>query len=1319
MNQHADLIEPLTARELQILALIGEGQSYGEIGKELFIEKTTVTWYVQQIYDKLGLEKSQRNHQKALARAQAIGIIEAKDTSSNREQANLQIKNPYKGLRSFQQGDASEFFGREALIQRLLLRLGESGTMTHFLALVGPSGCGKSSVLHAGLIPALRKGGVQGSEQWIITSMVPGSHPLDELEASLARVSDKPGINIMAQLTRDERGLQRVCGMLLPENTELLLVVDQFEEIFSLVVDEKQRICFLKLISNSITQLHRRVWVMIALRADYYDRPLMTPVISELFRERTEVVTPLTADELAQAICMPAKQAGVQIESGLVEAMVEEVSERPGLLPLMQYSLTELFERHQNSIMTLADYYQIGGIRGALTQRAHVLYESLNGVQQALLRQIFLRLVRLGTDAEVLRRRVRRSELRDLVKDSQAVDELIDELAQYRLITLDYDPASDCGTVEIAHEALIREWEQLRDWLDDSRIDIRQQRLLAAAASDWREAKRDSSYLLSGTHLLQFQSWAQESQIELGPAEREFLTTSVNEKQHDDRQRRLIRNLVFSAVAIVAIVMSALAVIALDREQQAQEARIRADRRTLENSSIQLATYAQAAYIEGHTDLALLLAMKSVDMNDPPDLSEQIFRTITQGPGLRAILPTQINPITTLSISPNNKILLAGGCVTRESDLTCKQGSVIAIYIESDAPTLDKNPQLSYLDNKEFNGGINDIVFNPDDSSTALSACEDGIIALWDVSSISTAKVIRRYDGHAGAVNDVAFSPDGKQFISAYDQGTIILWDTGSGKEIHRLNSGTGDVTSVAFSRDSHMAISASDDGKTILWDVENKTETRRYASPAGVWLNQVIFGPADEYGVATVWGLSSNNAVYVWDLETAKQISEIPSGSNPYSDIAFTTGGDKVALAFEKMILLRNIVQGGYEQRLLQNSQAIDNSITALEISKDNTLLVSGDKEGDIELWNLPIRNDLDPEIVDKVTSLGNTALFPDQQHLLSSTGSADTTPPCLVKIDLQNNDVDECFTPLPNQVAPNGLAIDPTGQYVVVGGGNLEVTDPGTPEEPYLWVVDADSGDVLHQLEGHQHNIKALDISPDGRYALSGSAFRSTGSAVNGKGELILWDMQTGDGVRQFAYGNGIQGIAFSQDGKLAVTCSQMETNNYVLVWKIPTGEQVHKFSYGCIDAFFISNDESILINVNTETSMYQIVQIDANSGKIQLTFDGLNGTAVNFSISPDEQYLFAASLTSAALWNMNSSEALGKYSLPSPGANTWAVFPPESNNCIIVQDNSNQLIQWHINDLPSLANLRIWILKNRYLHQWTCSERKLYDIDPLCDQ
>jgi DNA-binding CsgD family transcriptional regulator len=199
MKDHTTLVEPFSAREHEILSFIDEGLSYGEIGQALHIQKATVTWYVQQIYDKLGLEKSQRNHRKALSCARALGLLEVAPDTYPRGQNEPHIKNPYKGLRPFQQVDTRDFFGREVLTRQLLSRLAETGDMYRFLAVVGPSGCGKSSVIHAGLIPALQHGGVDGSGDWVIASMIPGSHPLDELEAALTRVTTKPGINIMTQ----------------------------------------------------------------------------------------------------------------------------------------------------------------------------------------------------------------------------------------------------------------------------------------------------------------------------------------------------------------------------------------------------------------------------------------------------------------------------------------------------------------------------------------------------------------------------------------------------------------------------------------------------------------------------------------------------------------------------------------------------------------------------------------------------------------------------------------------------------------------------------------------------------------------------------------------------------------------------------------------------------------------------------------------------------------------------------------------------------------------------------------------------------------
>ena len=204
--------------------------------------------------------------------------------------------NPYKGLRAFQEADAGDFFGREALTRRLLARLGEQGEACRFLAVVGPSGSGKSSVVRAGLLPSLRRGALAGSENWFFVDMLPGVHPLDELEIGLTRVSVNPGLNLGEQLRRDARGLLRAARMALPsDQDELLLVVDQFEEVFTLARDRQEARHFLDLLYTAATDPGSRVRVIVALRADFYDRPLMVPDFSTLLQRRTEVVLPLTA----------------------------------------------------------------------------------------------------------------------------------------------------------------------------------------------------------------------------------------------------------------------------------------------------------------------------------------------------------------------------------------------------------------------------------------------------------------------------------------------------------------------------------------------------------------------------------------------------------------------------------------------------------------------------------------------------------------------------------------------------------------------------------------------------------------------------------------------------------------------------------------------------------------------------------------------------------------------------------------------------------------------------------------------------------------
>jgi len=258
----------------------------------------------------------------------------------------LAVSNPYKGLRAFLEADAEDFFGREGLTRQLLNRLRESAEYDHFLAVVGPSGSGKSSVVKAGLLPALRDGTLPSSENWFIVTMTPGSRPLDELEVGLLRMAAEIPPDLMAQLQRDGHGLLRAAQLVLPaENDQLLLVVDQFEELFTLTTDPTQARHFLNLIFQAVSDPHSQVRVIITLRADFYDRPLMEPDFSALVQKRTEVVVPLTPAELERAICAPAERVGVSLEPGLETEIMADVADQPGSLPLLQYALTELFER--------------------------------------------------------------------------------------------------------------------------------------------------------------------------------------------------------------------------------------------------------------------------------------------------------------------------------------------------------------------------------------------------------------------------------------------------------------------------------------------------------------------------------------------------------------------------------------------------------------------------------------------------------------------------------------------------------------------------------------------------------------------------------------------------------------------------------------------------------------------------------------------------------------------------------------------------------------------------------------------------------------
>ena len=437
--------------------------------------------------------------------------------------------NPFKGLRYFTEQDAATFFGRERLSDDLVGRI-ESGSP--LLALVGASGSGKSSLLRAGLVPRLRADAIRGSGDWLVVQMIPGARPFLELEASLYRaVPDAPAN--LHDLLHEGDGILRACLRLQPrEPARIVIVIDQFEELFTLAPrDEQAR--FIRELEVVLDDGRGQVVVAIGLRADFYGGPLEYPRFAQLLGQGIVNVVPLALDELESAAQQPAAIAGVSLEPALLVQLLADVAGQVGGLPLFQYALTELFDRREASTLTLDSYETMGGVNGALARRAESVHQALSDEEQAATKQLFLRLVTVFEQGAWGRRRVVAAEIAAIAADVVVLQRVLDRFGTHRLLTLDRDPVTESPTVEVAHEALLNEWPRLRQWIDDGQKDVRRRARLATALDEWTASGENDDYLLSGERLADYERWAAISTLKLSRDEERFLDASILQREQE------------------------------------------------------------------------------------------------------------------------------------------------------------------------------------------------------------------------------------------------------------------------------------------------------------------------------------------------------------------------------------------------------------------------------------------------------------------------------------------------------------------------------------------------------------------------------------------------------------------------------------------------------------------------------------------------------------------------------------------------------------------------------------------------------------------
>ncbi len=558
----------LTQREREVLMLIGAGRTNRQIAESLVISLPTAERHVHNILAKL--ECANRTEAAVIARSVLAGGEHERPTLATAEPDDpFEGVEPYPGLEPFDGAEVDRYFGREEVTSRVLRSLDAQP----MVAIVGASGSGKSSLMLAGVAPALQRDAIPGSSGWSMVVMRPGPQPLAELAARFADFTHESALAGLHAFESDVRALDVVVrqeSLARPDGWRLLLAIDQFEELFTMCQDAGQRQHVIDLLRNAAAEPGGRFKLLISLRADFYAHCAAFPEFAALLESHTTLLGPMPPAELRRAIEGPAGAVGGVLEPGLADRILADLGDSPGALPLLSHVLRQTWQRREGRRMTVAGYLATGGARGSIAQAAERVFAELDSTEQGICRSLFLRMTGLGDGTEDIRRRVPLTEMVPFGEASAGARAILQLLSDTRLVTMNMD------SVEIAHEAIIREWPRLRSWLDDDREGLRTLRHLTESARAWELLGRDNGELYRGARLAAASEWAERHGSVINALEQEFLSASqaLNVREARDAAARLRRLRVLAgALGMLFVAAFVVAGVALVQRNRANEAR--------------------------------------------------------------------------------------------------------------------------------------------------------------------------------------------------------------------------------------------------------------------------------------------------------------------------------------------------------------------------------------------------------------------------------------------------------------------------------------------------------------------------------------------------------------------------------------------------------------------------------------------------------------------------------------------------------------------------------------------------------------------------
>jgi WD40 repeat protein/DNA-binding SARP family transcriptional activator len=1094
--------------------------------------------------------ESGRAELRSMEDALAGGVIQLQRADERLAQVGDQerpVVCPFKGLAPFDVDDAEYFFGRERLVAELVARL----VGTSLLGVVGPSGSGKSSVVRAGLLPALAGGVLPGSDKCKQVVMRPGEHPLAEIRRALARVDS------------DEK---------------VVLAVDQFEETFTACRDDEERAAFIsKLVA--VSQRDAGAVVVVALRADFYGRCAAYPELARLLAENHVLVGAMQHVELRRAVLGPAERVGLDVEPELVEALVNDVEDEPGELPLLSSALLELWQRRDGRHLRLSTYEHTGGVRGAVARLAEDGFGRLDAAQQAVARTVFLRLAEVEIEGGVERRRLPREAVEDGRGDVAAV---VDLLADARLLTV------SAGSAEFAHEALLREWPRLRDWIEADRENLRIHRNLCSAAEEWERLGRDEGALYRGSRLAEAREWAKDTYLRPTDLEKEFLGASLARQRRERGARRRRLQLAFGGLLLGIVAIGAVALVALDERSDAEHQRNIAVSRELALQS--------ADALEVDPELALRLALSGVDRS-PTDQAAAALREATLAFRQLAVLPADSLDANAADYSPDGKSVVSGGAEGRAlvwdvaarrpvSRLSAGHGAVLAARYAPDGQSI----ALGFADGTVLvtdaalgapravlavkGQDVHSVAFSRDGERIA-AGLDDGTVR---VSAADGSEAAQRLNGHDGPVQGVDIGADGSRVVSAGEDGSVRLWQVADGTTGQVLHSGKEPETDVAFSPDGSRILAVGHDRWVRLWNARTGEEETRVRGEGRELIAAAFSADGQRFAAGGHDGVTR-----VWSVAGGPPVAVLRGQRSPIFDIDFGPTSDRVVSAGDDGTV--RIWDTGRTQVWTVPSVTYD-----IEFNHNGRVLASSSQDGTARIWDPAdgrIQTSLagpDGYMFGEFSPAADTLLIASvEAGLVRTWPISENSAKVVVELPEGRQVYDASFDATGDRIA----YVDDRGTIVVhdLPSGD-EVKLGGTPKIVYgVWfspdgkrvAAIPERGEILvwridrparpeRVLKGHRGPVNELDFSQDGRIVTAGKdrtvrvwdaagrpvgvmrghddevttvLFTANGAQVlssSQDGTLRLWDARTGVQLAVLSDVGELYDVALSRDGKIA---------------------------------------------------------------------------------------------------------------------------------------------------------------------------------------